>query len=59
MGTLTILNIASISIACDHGIGWKGWYIIDAIFCGVFALEILIKLGILGIWAYWRSIKEN
>jgi len=37
------LNILSIGIACDHGVGWLGWIYVDAAFAVFFTAELVLR----------------
>lgn len=49
MGGVIVLNTITIGISCDVAKDWSGWLIADAVFAGIFFLELLAKLRIMGL----------
>lgn len=51
MGIVIVMNCVSMGMSSDLRPGWRGWVAVDAIFAGLFLLEVVIQIRLQG----WRE----
>mmetsp|Transcript_56803 Transcript_56803/g.178402 ORF Transcript_56803/g.178402 Transcript_56803/m.178402 type:complete len:743 (-) Transcript_56803:104-2332(-) len=59
IGFVIVLNCVTLGMSSELDPGWYGWTVIDSIFAGVFTVELVMKVCLLGcrgyVWgAEWR-----